>query len=133
MMLRRYILTIGAVLLIAFAATTPATKAAETTPSFDLIDDISLVCMVNDRFMGVVQIPVEVEGKTYYGCCAGCVERIKKNETIRYGTDPVTGSKVDKARAYAVKDNIGKVLYFESEATFNQYTPEPKEDATETN
>ena len=27
------------------------------------------VCMVNDRFMGVAQIPIEANGTTYYGCC----------------------------------------------------------------
>ncbi|VAW13928.1 hypothetical protein MNBD_BACTEROID05-864, partial [hydrothermal vent metagenome] len=29
----------------------------------------NLVCMINDKYMdGKIQIPVEVEGKTYYGC-----------------------------------------------------------------
>src|SRR6185436_14654915 len=30
------------------------------------------VCMVNEQAMGKDQIPVEVDGKTYYGCCEMC-------------------------------------------------------------
>jgi hypothetical protein len=28
-----------------------------------------VVCMTNDRILWTPQIPVQVEGKTYYGCC----------------------------------------------------------------
>ena len=40
------------------------------------------VCMVNDRFMGVEQIPIEVDGTTYYGCCEGCVEKLQKKSVF---------------------------------------------------
>jgi len=40
----------------------------------------SEVCMVNDRVMGKPQIPVEVEGKTYYGCCEGCKSRLQNSQ-----------------------------------------------------
>ena len=47
------------------------------------------VCMVNDRFMGVQQIPIDVNGTTYYGCCEGCVEKLQKNlDDVRFGSNP---------------------------------------------
>ncbi|MDQ7056038.1 MAG: TRASH domain-containing protein [Persephonella sp.] len=71
--------------------------------------------MVNDRFMGIKQIPVEVKGKTYYGCCKMCISRLKNNERFRYATDPVSGKKVKtEAKALIIKQKDGTVLYFES-------------------
>lgn len=84
----------------------------------------SYVCYVNDRFMGSEQIPVAVNGKTYYGCCGGCVEKLQKNlGNVRFAKDPLTGAKVDKATAYIViKPNANAaVLYFESEANYKKY------------
>jgi len=81
----------------------------------------SEVCMVTDRVMGKPQIPVVVEGKTYYGCCEGCKSRLQKNRSIRYSTDPLTGKTVDKARAYIVRGAQSEALYFESEQTAIRY------------
>ena len=33
----------------------------------------SFVCMMNNKHFAVEQIPVEVDGKMYYGCCQGCL------------------------------------------------------------
>jgi len=85
----------------------------------------SYVCYVNDRYMGSEQIPVAVNGKTYYGCCGGCVEKLKKNlGNVRFAKDPLTGAKVDKATAFIVmKPHAnGAVLYFESEDNYNKYS-----------
>ena len=104
------------------AATGAAAEATQTeTTALRVIEDISHVCMVNDRFMGSKQIPVEFDGKTYYGCCAGCVKRIQTSAAIRTGKDPLTGKAVDKALAYASMDDEGYVLYFESEANFKDF------------
>ncbi len=81
----------------------------------------SEVCMVTDQVMGKPQIPVEIEGKTYYGCCEGCKAKLQKNRSIRYSTDPLTGKEVDKARAYIVQGDLSKALYFESEQTATRY------------
>lgn len=35
------------------------------------------------QFMGREQIPVSVGGKTYFGCCAMCKEKLEKNEAVR--------------------------------------------------
>ncbi|WP_456402439.1 hypothetical protein [Persephonella sp.] len=79
------------------------------------------VCMVNDRHLGVKQIPVEVDGKVYYGCCKMCVGRIKNNENIRYAIDPVSKKKVDKATALILALKDGRVLYFENRENVEKF------------
>ena len=83
-----------------------------------------LVCMVNDAFMGVEQIPVEADGKTYYGCCQMCISKIRKNtDNVRYATDPFSGEKVNKANAFiTLRPGQGKgVYYFISEKNMRSY------------
>ncbi|HYO12045.1 MAG TPA: TRASH domain-containing protein [Thermoanaerobaculia bacterium] len=79
------------------------------------------VCMVNNQVFEKDQIPVNVQGKTYYGCCEMCKERLAKDAEARTATDPVTGKKVDKATAVIAALPDGNVLYFESEKTLEQY------------
>lgn len=79
------------------------------------------VCMVNDRFFARDQIPVDVDGKTYYGCCEGCKTRLAEDEAIRQAKDPVTGEPVDKATAVIAARPDGSVLYFSSEETLARY------------
>lgn len=81
----------------------------------------SQVCMVNDRFMSVEQIPVQVEGKTYYGCCPNCKETLRKKVAVRWALDPWTKKKVDKATAVIVSLAGGAVQYFESEKSLKKY------------
>lgn len=101
----------------------PAASATKTAPSATLprVADRSLVCMVNDMDMGKAQIPVAVEGRTYYGCCAMCKERLSKDAAVRAAIDPVSGKKVDKAKAVIGKRPDGSVIYFESEKNLREY------------
>lgn len=85
------------------------------------VTDASQVCMVNNQYMGRPQIPVTVNGRTYYGCCAMCKGRLEKDASARTGTDPVTQRPIDKALAVIGKTTSGDVLYFESRATFAAY------------
>jgi YHS domain-containing protein len=101
----------------------PSASAAAAPSGLTRVTDASLVCMMNDQFMGTPQIPTEVAGKTYYGCCAMCKERLTNNATARTGTDPVTKKSVDKASAVLAKQDSGKMLYFESEETLAAYRP----------
>ncbi|MCP4052728.1 MAG: hypothetical protein GY739_06640 [Mesoflavibacter sp.] len=81
-----------------------------------------MVCMVNDAYMGKPQIPVPVNGKTYYGCCQMCVGTLNNNEDARVAKDPVSNNNVDKTEAYIVLlDKEGKVGYFESEKNFLKF------------
>lgn len=78
-----------------------------------------LVCMVNNAYMGKPQMPVPVDGKTYYGCCEMCVGKLNQEESSRMGTDPFSGKQVDKSEAYIVlSGEDGRVNYFESESTY---------------
>lgn len=79
------------------------------------------VCMVTNNVGLMKMIPVKVEGKTYYGCCQGCVGKLKNNRSYRYTVDPVTGREIDKAKAFIVADKAKKALYFESKETAERY------------
>ena len=79
------------------------------------------VCMINDRSMANDQIPVEIEGKTYYGCCPMCKERLVKDKESRFAIDPVSGKKVDKAKAVIGALPGAAVLYFENETNLKKY------------
>src|SRR5262245_47969943 len=41
------------------------------------------VCMVNDNLFPKDQIPVEVSGKTYFGCCEMCKDRLASDASLR--------------------------------------------------
>lgn len=83
------------------------------------------VCMMNNKFMGTEQISVEVEGKTYYGCCAMCKEKLRNDPTARTALDPISGNAVDKAAAVigAAPDNA--VYYFENEENLQKFSSDP--------
>jgi YHS domain-containing protein len=85
------------------------------------------VCMVNNAVFEKDQIPVQVSGKTYYGCCEMCKERLTKDAAARTATDPVTKKPVDKATAVIAAKADGTVLYFESEKTLEQYEKAQKQ------
>ena len=81
------------------------------------------VCMVNDAFMNKAQIPVEVNNKTYYGCCKMCVKTLNQDESARVGIDPYNNEKIDKTEAYIVLLNeSGAVGYFKNKESYEAYT-----------
>ena len=79
------------------------------------------VCMVQDRVFPTPQIPISLEGRTYYGCCAMCEGQLRRDATIRQAKDPVSGRPVDKASAVIAQTPDGSVLYIESEDTFRRF------------
>ena len=68
-----------------------------------------------------VQIAVEVEGKTYYGCCEMCKGRLTSDAKLRSAVDPVSQKPVDKADAVIAADSKGKVFYFENDENLAAY------------
>ncbi len=90
--------------------------AAAVTPA-----ESNRVCMINNRSMAMDQIPVEIEGKTYYGCCPMCKDRLAKDESSRWAVDPISGKKVDKASAVIGALPGAAVLDFESAANLEKY------------
>jgi len=79
------------------------------------------VCMVNNKLFDKVQIPISVDGKTYYGCCPMCKEKLEKSADARSATDPVSNKRVDKATAVIGAETDGTVHYFENETNLNRY------------
>lgn len=79
------------------------------------------VCMINEQAMGKDQIPVEIDGKTYFGCCEMCKKALASDETKRSAVDPVSQKKVDKAKAVIAAQEDGKVFYFENDENLKKY------------
>ena len=65
----------------AAAAAAPALPAGMAR-----VTDHSEVCMVNDMYMGRPQIPVQVEGRTYFGCCPDCKMKLENMPATRTAT-----------------------------------------------
>lgn len=81
-----------------------------------------LVCMVNNSYMGKPQMPIVVNGKTYYGCCQMCVGTLNEKESARTGIDPFSNKPVDKTEAYIVlMKEEGEVAYFESKENYLKF------------
>ncbi len=79
------------------------------------------VCMINNKLFDKEQIPVTVSGKTYYGCCPMCKEKLEKSAEARTATDPVSKKNVDKATAVIGAEADGTVHYFENEKNLKSY------------
>ena len=79
------------------------------------------VCMVNDNLFPKDQIPVQVSGKTYFGCCEMCKDRLAADASLRHAVDPVSQKPVDKATAVIGARPDGRVLYFENARNLERY------------
>lgn len=84
------------------------------------------VCMINNQRFNKAQIPVEVEGRTYYGCCEMCKGRLSNDPKSRVATDPVSGKEVDKAKAVIGATADGEVFYFENVENLKRYKANSK-------
>ena len=111
------------------AAESPAAENV-TDPAPLRVVEAQYVCMVNDAVFAKAQIPVEVDGRTYYGCCEMCKSRLQEDAAIRTATDPVSGAQVDKATAVIATAPDGTVYYFETEDTLGQFEPAADEATT---
>lgn len=108
-------LAVAILAAVAVMRAVPATAGAlEKVPA-------DRVCMVNDTRFPTAQIPVPVDGKTYFGCCEMCKGRLANDASVRTATDPVSGAVVDKADAVIGMLSDGRVHYFENERNLNAY------------
>jgi len=96
-------------------------SAAQPSGKLTKVDDHKRVCMVTNKAFPDDQIAVEVEGKTYYGCCEMCKGRLASDAKLRTATDPVSGKPVDKSEAVIAADTKGKVFYFENDENLAAY------------
>jgi YHS domain-containing protein len=85
--------------------------------------DAEYVCFVTKHRFDKEQLPVAVEGKTYYGCCEMCKAKLKEDAAQRCDVDPVSGAKVDKASAVIGADSQGKVYFFENDENLKKFKP----------
>ena len=104
--------------IFSFASFTQAQQSSALKPL-----DAKYVCMITNQEFVKEQIPVEVDGKTYYGCCEMCKAKIKNNAQARVAIDPVSGNQVDKAVAVIGSAPDGSIYYFESEENMSSYNP----------
>jgi len=68
---------------------------------------------------------VNVEGKTYYGCCDDCLAKLTNDPASRKDVDPVSGKEVDKATAFIGMDKDGNVYFFESQENLKKFRVPP--------
>lgn len=81
------------------------------------------VCMVTNQLFVKDQIPVELEGKTYYGCCQMCKGQLENDPKKRVAVDPISGNEIDKSEAVIGAAPDGSIYYFESEENLAKYKP----------
>ena len=79
------------------------------------------VCMVTNKVFPTAQIPIQIDEKTYYGCCKMCKQQIVEKPELRSALDPLSKVKVDKALAYIGADKTGSVFYFKNSDNFKKY------------
>ena len=82
------------------------------------------VCMVDDVYQGdYPTIATIIAGETYYGCDQKAIHDLIVKNDLRTAIDPVSKKRLNKASAVIAihPDKDGKVLYFESKATYKDY------------
>lgn len=90
------------------------------------IDRREYVCMMQDMVLTKPGIAIKYAGKTYYGCCEMCKEKIRVNpKKYTRSLDLVSRKPVDKARAYVYGLN-GDAYYFSSEANRRTFAKDPQ-------
>jgi YHS domain-containing protein len=90
------------------------------------VDKKEYVCMMQDMVLGKAGIPIQYAGKTYYGCCEMCKEKIK-NEPQKYtrATDLVSRKPVDKSESFIYSVD-GTAYYFGSDANRKSFAANPQ-------
>ena len=101
--------------------TAPAPATLTSRRPLTLVSTREQVCMVTNQFIGRPQIPIEVDGRTYFGCCEMCKGRLAREPSTRTAVDPLSGSEVDKATDVIAQDPAGALSYFENETNYREY------------
>lgn len=68
--------------------------------------------------------PVEINNKTFYGCCNSCISKLTYNTgNAQIAVDPNRSVKINKADAYIriSPENNHQAMFFESNNIYNQY------------
>jgi YHS domain-containing protein len=97
------------------------TQSVKPASKLSKVDDHKHVCMVTNRAFQKDQVPVEVSGKTYYGCCEMCKDKLANDAKLRAAIDPFSHKEVNKADAVIAQDTKGNVFYFENDANLDAF------------
>ncbi|HZX48887.1 MAG TPA: hypothetical protein VFF47_06705 [Nitrospirota bacterium] len=81
----------------------------------------SEVNMVTNRFTGEQQNAVIINNKHYFANGKEYAFNLQDNSSLLYSIDPLTNMTIDKADAVTYSDASGRVLYFESDMTFERF------------
>ncbi|HAO92988.1 MAG: hypothetical protein A2X99_06980 [Deltaproteobacteria bacterium GWB2_55_19] len=79
------------------------------------------VNMATNTFEKKEQRSINIDGKSYFTNGEASEFNLAENSSARFGIDPLTNKRVDKASAAAYADASGRVFYFESDATFQGF------------
>ncbi|HEU4889446.1 MAG TPA: hypothetical protein VFV49_16295 [Thermoanaerobaculia bacterium] len=118
--MRKSALLLSAALLLVSVSAFAGETGVKPTGKLTRVET-KMVCMINEHAMGKEQIPIEIDGRTYYGCCDMCKKALAADATKRSAVDPVSGKQVDKATAVIAAQEDGRVFYFEDEASLAKY------------
>ena len=105
----RFVATAAALTVLILTVTVSAATGERVKPI-----DAKFACFINKQKFDKPQMPVVVDGKTYYGCCQSCAQTLTSDPKSRMDTDPVSGKRVDKATAVVGADKAGTVYFFEN-------------------
>lgn len=122
--MKTFFLTIM-MLIVSFAPAMAADSGLVRGDAWLKPAEAQYVCMMNNKAFNKPQIAIEVEGKTYYGCCPMCADKLKNDTSLRTATDPVSGKSVDKANAVIGADAYGMTYYFENKKNFDKFASGP--------
>ena len=95
---RRYLFKSLALLFFSIFVSTD-TFAKNDINNFIEVAEKNKVCMVNNFYNPMAdftEFKVNVEKKSYYGCCAMCKDKLKMSSNHRMATDPLTNEKLVK-------------------------------------
>lgn len=94
-----------------------------TGPASQWLRKVSLdeVNMATNRHAGSIQARVTIDGRAYFATGDGYAAALANNAASRSAVDPYSGNRIDKASAAAYADASGRVMYFESEASYNDF------------
>jgi len=81
----------------------------------------SEVNMVTNRITSEQQDAVEINGKKYFANGKEYAFNLQENASVRFSVDPLTNVIIDKADAVTYSDASGRVLYFESDKSFERF------------
>jgi YHS domain-containing protein len=121
----------GGLLLMGYMATTVGNVRSNSNDAYvaslptqsDTLTH-SKICMVDDVYQSdYPTLSLTIINRTYYGCSIKASQELASNEKLRTAIDPVTKNEVDKASGIIAlhPKRDGKVIYFESKETFDQY------------